>query len=135
MLLRLLHFNGFIQISNWLEEEFDAAPETYEEKLVQIKTLTGPLYSRVREHEERPDALSALKSAINGSEHFLQYVKTKTKEALDKGDETIFTEVELNTLEKVIKETQVSVSIEFLGKKRSFSVELIISCDFFSLQN
>lgn len=69
--------------------------------------MTAPLYKRVNEHEERPEALAALNSMINGSEHFLATLRTKTKEALNRGDEAIFTEVEMNTLEKIIKETKV----------------------------
>lgn len=69
--------------------------------------MTSSLYKRVSEHEERPEALSALKAMLNGSEHFLNTIRTKTKETLDRGDEAIFTDVEMNSLEKIIKETEV----------------------------
>lgn len=94
-------------MSEWLDDEgFDAEAEIYEDKLTQVKTLTGPLYRRVKEHEERPEALAALKAMINGSTHFLNSIVTATKEKLEKDGEAMFTQVEMDTLEKVIKETE-----------------------------
>lgn len=43
---------------------------------------------------------------INGSTHFLNTIVTTTKEALAKDGEAIFTQIEIDTLEKVIKETE-----------------------------
>lgn len=43
---------------------------------------------------------------INGSTHFYKTIVSTTKEALDKDGEAIFTQVEIDTLEKVIKETE-----------------------------
>ncbi|KAK6642072.1 hypothetical protein RUM44_013795 [Polyplax serrata] len=106
------------EISNWLDEEFDADAETYETKLKEIKTLTSSLYKRVSEHEERPEALSALKAMLNGSEHFLNTIRTKTKETLDRGDEAIFTDVEMNSLEKIIKETEEWKSINEIEQSK-----------------
>jgi hypoxia up-regulated 1 len=41
------------QVSDWLYDEgSDADAATYEAKLNELKTLTGPLYRRVKEHME-----------------------------------------------------------------------------------
>ena len=65
---------------------------------------------RVAELHERPNALEALRSALNQTTVFLATVKNLTDmpgaEALE--TESIFTSVEVETLEKVIVETRVS---------------------------
>lgn len=63
---------------------------------------------RVYEKEERPKALAALKQHLNSTTVFLETVRNMTD-----ADDPIFTEVELNTLEKLINETKVSSVIEF----------------------
>ncbi|XP_069686469.1 hypoxia up-regulated protein 1 isoform X2 [Periplaneta americana] len=91
------------EVSDWLYEEgSDADAATYEAKLSELKTLTGPLYRRVKEHMERPEALAALHSMINGSSNFLASARNMTTDSPD----GLFTQVELDMLEKVIKETQ-----------------------------
>ncbi|PSN31698.1 Hypoxia up-regulated protein 1 [Blattella germanica] len=91
-------------VSDWLYEEgADADAATYESKLSELKTLTGPLYRRVKEHMERPEALAALHSLINGSSNFLATARNMSGENPD----GLFTPVELDTLERVIKETEV----------------------------
>lgn len=93
------------QVSDWLYDEgSDADAATYEAKLSELKTLTGPLYRRVKENMERPEALAALHSMLNGSSNFLASARNMTTDSPD----GLFTQVELDTLEKVIKETQVS---------------------------
>lgn len=90
------------EIVEWLYEEgFDATAETYEEKLTSVKKLTDGLYERVFEHRERPDALKGMLSMINGSALFLKNMKNITEA------EEIFTKIEMETLERVINETQV----------------------------
>lgn len=98
----------FSQISSWLDEEgFDADAVTYEDKLSQLKSLTGPLLRRVREHEERPDAIKALTAKLDAAAGFAKAIRDKTKEALDAAEETIFTPVEIDVLDKLITETKV----------------------------
>jgi hypoxia up-regulated 1 len=92
------------QVSDWLYDEgSDADAATYESKLNELKTLTGPLYWRVKEHMERPEALAALNYMINSSSDFLAKARNMTTESPD----GFFTQVELDTLEKTIKETEV----------------------------
>lgn len=91
------------EVSDWLYDEgSDADAATYEAKLNELKTLTGPLYRRVKEHMERPEALAALHSMINGSSNFLANARNMTTDSPD----GLFTQVELDTLERVINETQ-----------------------------
>lgn len=102
------------QISAWLEEDgFNADAATYEEKLAQVKSLTGPLLRRVREHEERPEAVKALAAKLDAAAKFAKAIREKTKEATDAGEETIFTTVEIDVLDKLISETKVEHSFTF----------------------
>lgn len=91
-------------MSDWLYDEgSDADAATYESKLNELKTLTGPLYRRVKEHTERPEALTTLNYMINGSVGFLNNARNMMTES----PEGVFTQVELDTLEKTIKEIEV----------------------------
>lgn len=104
------------QVSDWLYGEgSNADAATYEAKLSELKTLTGPLYWRVKEHTERPEALAALHSMINGSSAFLASARNMTTDSPD----GLFTQVELETLEKAIKETQVSDLYQPVGQDSS----------------
>ena len=60
---------------------------------------------RVKELKERPEALAALNSMLNHSTFFLASVKNLS--VIDVEDK-MFTEVEIETLEKLINETKVS---------------------------
>lgn len=92
-------------ISDWLYEDgSDADADIYESKLNDLRLLTRDLYGRVFEHRERPEALNALKSMLNGSIHFLESAKNLTKST--NPDKDIFTDVEIEMLQKVINETQ-----------------------------
>ncbi|XP_047099616.1 hypoxia up-regulated protein 1 isoform X1 [Schistocerca piceifrons] len=86
------------EVSDWLYEDgSDADAQAYEDKLSELKQLTRPLFRRVWEHQERPAALSSLGEIIEMSSKFLDGAKNGSE---------IFTPVELETLEKVIKETK-----------------------------
>ena len=58
---------------------------------------------RVEQLKERPEALEALRQMLNHSSFFLKSVKNLT--LLE--EDPIFTAVEVDTLEKLINETQV----------------------------
>lgn len=91
------------EISDWLYEDgMDADVEVYEEKLSTLAKKTDEIYARHWEHNERPEALKALHSMINGSEHFLASAKNISQDP-EKGD--VFNEKEILDLEKAIKET------------------------------
>lgn len=107
------------QVSDWLYDEgSDADAAIYEAKLNELKTLTGPLYRRVKEHMERPEALAALHSMINGSSYFLANARNMTTDSPD----GLFTQVELGTLERVINETQVHLHLLHLGEEWGRSI-------------
>jgi hypoxia up-regulated 1 len=92
------------EVSDWLYEDgSDADADTYEKKLETLRTLTNDLFSRVWEHNERPEALNALTLSLNHSSHFLTTAKNLTKTTNPEKD--VFTDVEVESLEKLIKET------------------------------
>ncbi|GLV37373.1 uncharacterized protein CBL_10660 [Carabus blaptoides fortunei] len=92
------------QLSDWLYEDgFDADATTYEKKIGELKALTKDLYSRVFEHRERPEARKALEQMLAGATSFLNSAKNLTKTTNPEKD--VFTEIEIETLSKVIRET------------------------------
>ncbi|XP_044254414.1 hypoxia up-regulated protein 1 [Tribolium madens] len=94
-----------VEVSDWLYEDgSDADAATYEKKLESLKVLTNDLFKRVWEHNERPEALNALNSMLNQSSHFLQVAKNLTKSVNPEKD--VFTDAEIEGLEKIIKETE-----------------------------
>uniref|UniRef100_A0A224XE47 Hypoxia up-regulated protein 1 n=1 Tax=Panstrongylus lignarius TaxID=156445 RepID=A0A224XE47_9HEMI len=94
--------------SEWLDEEgFNANADLLEEKLGELKKLTYNVWARVKEHQERPEALAALNSAINGSTHFLLTIKNVSAQQMDSPEGSVFTKVEIDSLEKLITETEL----------------------------
>lgn len=95
----LSHFND---ASEWYEEQsYDADTQTLHTKLSELKKLTEDLFARVWEHTHRPDELKAVDVALNRSRIF----SSKMKEL--NATSGIFTPVEMQTLDRVINETQV----------------------------
>ena len=66
--------------------------------------------------KERPEALEALRQMLNHSSFFLKSIQNLS--ALEMEDDPIFTKVEVETLEKLVNDTQVSGTIvsHFKGK-------------------
>ncbi|XP_030745877.1 hypoxia up-regulated protein 1 [Sitophilus oryzae] len=92
------------EVSDWLYEDgSDADADTYEKKLDEINSLTKPLFSRVWEHKERPEALKALQSLLNHSTTFLKKAQNLTETTNPERD--VFKDSEVADLEKVIKDT------------------------------
>merc|ERR1712112_700409 len=69
-------------------------------KLKSLKDATKDLSIRVYEATERPKALDALKSALNQTQVFQATVKNMTDL-----EDPIFTQVEMDTLDKLIADT------------------------------
>lgn len=91
-------------VSDWLYEDVEnPTPDMYEKRLSELKTLTNVFMAKYWEHEERPEALKALDGMIDGAKKFLNTASNMTKEKNPEKD--VFTEVELETLAKVIEET------------------------------
>ncbi|XP_044078600.1 hypoxia up-regulated protein 1 isoform X1 [Siniperca chuatsi] len=88
------------EASDWMDEEgYAATTKQLREKLSQLKSLCKDMFFRVEERRKLPDRLAALDSMLNTSSFFLRSAR------LIPEDDQIFTEVELNMLEKVINET------------------------------
>lgn len=99
------------EVSEWLYEDgTDADAETYENKLEELRSVANKVYSRHWEHKERPEALNALAQMISGAEGFLEKAKNFTKEGNPEKD--VFTQVEIDTLTRVITETAEWMDME-----------------------
>lgn len=85
--------------SDWLEYESDSAEtKAFKDRLSGLTRLVKDLFDRVQEHRERPGALAALNNMVNASEVYLTAIGTLKDQ--------IFTEVEINTLSRIINETK-----------------------------
>ena len=73
----------------------------------ELKTATRDLYFRVHEMKERPAIIAELYSRVNHSEYFLSGMKNYT------GEDKPFTQVEYDTLAKLITDTKVGRIIVF----------------------
>ncbi|XP_043533656.1 hypoxia up-regulated protein 1 [Chiloscyllium plagiosum] len=88
------------EVSNWLDEDgYAASTQELKTKLSELRKMCKELFFKVEERRKWPDRLAALDSMLNHSTIFL-----KGARLIPEADQ-IFTEVELNTLEKVITET------------------------------
>ncbi|XP_068158853.1 LOW QUALITY PROTEIN: hypoxia up-regulated protein 1 [Drosophila tropicalis] len=104
-------------LSDWLYEDLDdPKAEIYEEKLTQLKKLSNVFLARHWEHEERPEAVKALKGMIEGADKFLVTARNLTKEINPEKD--VFTQVEIDTLSKVIGETNGWLKEESAAQKK-----------------
>ncbi|XP_006815044.2 hypoxia up-regulated protein 1-like, partial [Saccoglossus kowalevskii] len=91
------------EASDWLYEDgYDADAKVFKEKYKELKKLFKELFFRVKEHQERPQLIKRLKESLNASTHFIKVAKNLTSSGLD----DTFTEVEMETLEKLINETE-----------------------------
>ncbi|XP_076043824.1 hypoxia up-regulated Grp170 co-chaperone protein isoform X2 [Oratosquilla oratoria] len=89
------------QLDEWIYEDgFDEEASVYKEKLSALEKLVEPIKERVHEHRERPEALQALRDMINASSTFMQRAQEPPPE------ERWFTEVELQSMEKLIVDTE-----------------------------
>ncbi|KAI8033399.1 hypoxia up-regulated protein 1 [Drosophila gunungcola] len=104
-------------LGEWLYEDLeDPKAEIYEEKLAQLKKLSNVFLARHWEHEERPEAIKALKGMIDGAEKFLVTGRNLTKDTNPEKD--VFTQVEIDTLAKVITETNAWLKTETAAQKK-----------------
>merc|ERR1712083_296335 len=62
------------QVSEWLDEEAGmfTPVEEFQSRLKVLKELSAPVLARLREHNERPEALEMLRQSLNTSRHFLE---------------------------------------------------------------
>merc|ERR1712080_241507 len=73
-------------------------------RLKVLKDLAAPIFARVREHRERPEALENLKTSLNNSHNFL--IKSRGNTEKTGGEEGLFKEKELEMLEKKIADVE-----------------------------
>ncbi|XP_068600300.1 hypoxia up-regulated protein 1 [Brachionichthys hirsutus] len=89
-------------VSEWMDEDgYAATTKQLREELSQLKSLCKDMFFRVEERRKWPGRLAALDSMLNTSNFFLRSARIIPE------DDQIFTEVEMNLLEKVINETMV----------------------------
>lgn len=84
------------------DDGFGAEAEVLDSKLDDLKKVVKPVWERTFEHLERPLRLEALNNALNSSSSFLEKIKNATLE------DTPFTQVEIDTLDKLVSEITVS---------------------------
>uniref|UniRef100_T1DBC3 Hypoxia up-regulated protein 1 n=1 Tax=Crotalus horridus TaxID=35024 RepID=T1DBC3_CROHD len=90
------------EASSWMEDEGYAAPtKELKEKLLELRRVCRSLFFRVEERRKWPDRLAALESLLNHSSIFLRGARMIPE------PDQVFTDIELSTLEKAIKETEV----------------------------
>uniref|UniRef100_A0A1A8GZE9 Hypoxia up-regulated protein 1 n=1 Tax=Nothobranchius korthausae TaxID=1143690 RepID=A0A1A8GZE9_9TELE len=90
------------EASEWMDEDgYAATTKQLKDKLSQLRNLCKDMFFRVEERRKWPERLAALNSLLNTSAFFLRSARLIPEE------DQIFTEVELNMLEKVINETSV----------------------------
>lgn len=86
--------------SLWLEEESDnAESKVFETKVHDLMKIARKVFERVKEHQERPEAVKALNEILNITNIFYQGAKNAS------ADDQIFTDVEVETLGKLVNET------------------------------
>ncbi|CAG5118614.1 unnamed protein product, partial [Candidula unifasciata] len=86
--------------SEWFENADDAKKSDLKDKLKALKDASLEITKRVFELEERPKALDALKDALNQTKFFLATVKN-----FSSVEDPIYTQVEIETMEKLINDT------------------------------
>jgi len=92
------------EINEWLYEDgMDAEADVYEKKLEEVSKLTKPLFIRVYEHRERPDAIKSLNTVLNATTNALAFMVNHTKAV--NPDKDIYSDTDIENFEKLIKST------------------------------
>jgi len=95
------------EVDAWLwDDGINADVKTLKSKLDELKTLTKSLILRVREVDLRPQKIQELKDTLNSTEYFLQATRILISKKED--DEKPFTDAEIDSLEKTVKEIYVN---------------------------
>lgn len=93
------------EVQDWIYEDGENADaDTYEKKLSELANKANPIYARHWEHNERPEASESFTKMIASAKTFLTSAKNMTKEV--NSDKDVFTQVEIDTLEKAIKDAE-----------------------------
>lgn len=94
------------------DDGFGAEADVLDSKFDELRKIILPVWERTFEHAERPIRLEALNSALNSSNSFLEKIKNATLE------DTPFTQVEINTLDKLVTEITVRTKINILLSRK-----------------
>ena len=78
----------------------------------ELKKASRPIIKRMAEASARPAAIGSLKEVINMSSYFLTQMKNFSNSS---EVESIFTEVEITTLEALLNETKVNCTHFVIG--------------------
>lgn len=93
------------EISDWLYDDgYNAETKEYDDKLKMLHEKTNPIFYKHWEHRERSDAVATVRKMLNSSKEFLKAAKNMTKDV--NADKDIFTDVEIDTLETKIADTE-----------------------------
>uniref|UniRef100_A0A914VZ10 Hypoxia up-regulated protein 1 n=1 Tax=Plectus sambesii TaxID=2011161 RepID=A0A914VZ10_9BILA len=89
-------------VREWMDGETgpDTKTEEFEERLKTLKTATKEVFYRRDQATDRPRAVEAITQMLNHSSTFLRGIRNLT------ADLQIFTETEMNVLEKLVNESQ-----------------------------
>lgn len=99
------------EVQDWIYEDgANADADTYEKKLSELQAKANPIYARHWEHRERPETLETFTKMIGSAKTFLANAKNMTKET--NTDKDIFTQVEIDTLQKAINEGEQWIETE-----------------------
>ena len=99
-------FTPLFSPPSFIPSSFTLPPlQLLKDKLRELKKVSRSLFKRLKETEERPKLIDALRSSINISHDFSTRMRNLSKEM------QIFTEVEMNTLETLTNETEVGVKV------------------------
>ncbi|XP_071842320.1 hypoxia up-regulated protein 1-like isoform X2 [Apostichopus japonicus] len=90
------------EASDWVYEvDADTNATVFKQKLRELKKQTKDLFFRVKEKKDRPELVSAMKTALNTSKVFLEMIKNITVE-----EDSPFSQVEVDLLEKVYNKSK-----------------------------
>ncbi|XP_064595263.1 hypoxia up-regulated protein 1-like isoform X2 [Liolophura sinensis] len=92
-----------IEAEDWqYEQEDSAGKDVFIDKLKELKAAAKDLFTRVKELQLRPKAVEELRATIKQGWNFSESILN-----LSKSDPDIFTQVEMDTLIKVLNETEI----------------------------
>lgn len=115
-------------MSEWLYDEGEFADaDTYEKRLLDLQTIAGNPMMRHWEHSQRSETIKLIEKMLFTSWEFLEQARNFTKDKNPERD--IFTPVEIESLEKTLREAQEWLDAEIEAQsllKKSQNVRLTV---------
>lgn len=78
----------------------------------ELQKILKPIQHRYQEYIDRPEAIKALDHTLNSTSHFLSSMKNFSEQLNSSTDDpkyTLYTSIEIQTLEKMINDTAVRI--------------------------